>query len=158
MTLTIPAGSTSSTLTLQAIDDGVYGPNLSVVVSVLSVNGGIFPGGPVSATITNQDPEPSVSLSSSAQTISDNGGQATVTATLSSDAGLPIMVPLTFGGTAVLGTNYTVSGSSYNPSRTSLSIPAGQNLGQHSSSPESRPMRTGPTFLFPLPRHPLDRL
>ena len=126
LTLTIPAGSTSSTLTLQAIDDGLYGPNLSIVVAVQSVGGGVYTGSPVFATITNQDPQPSVSLSSSVQTISDNGGQATVTATLSGAAGLPIVIPLTFGGTAVLGTNYTVSGSSYNPSVTSLSIPAGQ--------------------------------
>ena len=126
MTLTIPAGTTTSAVTLQAIDDGIYGPDLNVVVSVLSVTGGIFPGGPVSAIITNQDPEPSVTLTSSAETISDNGGQATITATLSSVAGLPIMVPLTFGGTAVLGTNYSISGPSYNSSSTSLSIPAGK--------------------------------
>ena len=127
--LTIPAGSTSSTLVLQAVDDGKFGPNLGIVVSVQSVTGGIAPGGPVTATITEGDPMPSVSLSASALSIPDNGGQSTVTATLSAAAAVPITVPLAFSGTAVLNTNYSVSGVSYNATTMSIVIPAGQTSG-----------------------------
>ena len=125
-TLTIPAGTTQSTLVLQAVDDGLYGPNLSVIVSVQSVVNGTYPGGPVTATITNQDPAPSVSLVAANGSLSDNGGQDTITATLSQASGVATTVPFTFAGTAVLGTNFSVVGVSYNPATMSLVIPAGQ--------------------------------
>ena len=101
-------------------------PNLSVIVSVQSVVNGTYPGGPVTATITNQDPAPSVSLVAANGSLSDNGGQDTITATLSQVSGVATTVPFTFAGTACSGTNYSVVGVSYNPATMSLVIPAGQ--------------------------------
>ena len=125
-TLRIPAGATSSTLVLQALDDGFYGPNLNAVVSIQSLSPGTAPGGPVTATIVNGDAPPTVSLSANNGSFADDGGQAIITATLSAPSGFATIVPLTFGGTAVYGTNYSVSGQSYNPNTQSLTIKAGQ--------------------------------
>ena len=125
-TLLLPAGATSSTLVLQAVDDGLYGPNLNAIVGIQSLSPGIAPGGPVTATITEGDAPPSVSLNASTSSISENGGQVTVTATLSAPSGFDTSVPLTFTGTAAYGTNYLVVGQAFNPNTQSLLIKAGQ--------------------------------
>ena len=124
--LRIPSGATSSTVTLAAIDDGLYGPTLNAVVSIQSLNPGITPGGPVTVQITNGDPAPSVSLGASASSFADNGGQVTVTATLTAASGFNTVVPLTFGGTAAYGANYRALGQNYNANTQALTIPAGQ--------------------------------
>ena len=125
-TLTIPAGATSSTVALAPLDDHLYGPNLTVTVAIQSLAPGIAPGGPVTATITNGDPPPSVALNTSTGSVSEAGGQATITATLSAPSGFNTVVPLTFAGNAVYGTNYTILGQNYNPNTHSLTINAGQ--------------------------------
>ncbi len=124
--LLIPAGATSSTLVLQALDDGRYGPNLNTVVSIQSLTPGIAPGGPVTAIITEGDAPPTVNLNESTSSISENGGQVVITATLSAPSGLDTTVPLTFTGTAAYGTNYIVVSQAYNPNTQSLLIKAGQ--------------------------------
>lgn len=124
--LLIPAGATSSTLVLQALDDGRYGPNLNTVVSIQSLTPGITPGGPVTAIITEGDAPPTVNLNESTSSISENGGQVVITATLSAPSGLDTTVPLTFTGTAAYGTNYIVVSQAYNPNTQSLLIKAGQ--------------------------------
>ena len=125
-TLRIPAGATSSTLVLQAVDDGIYGPNLNAVVSIQSLSPGIAPGGPVTATIIEGDAPPSVSLTATTSSIPEDGGQVTMTATLSALSRLDTTVPLTFAGTAAYGTNYIVVSQAYNPNTQSLLIKAGQ--------------------------------
>jgi hypothetical protein len=62
-------------------------------------------------------PLPTVTLSTSAAVISENGGSASVTATLSRAVARPVVVGLQTGGTAVLGTDYACA--------TSIIIPAG---------------------------------
>jgi FKBP-type peptidyl-prolyl cis-trans isomerase FklB len=54
--------------------------------------------------------------------MAEDGGVATVTATLSKNAGAPVTVHLSFTGSAVKGTDYTASG-------TKIEIPAGQATG-----------------------------
>ena len=124
--LTIPVGATSSSVALTPLDDHLYGPSLTAVVAIQSLSSGVAPGGPVAVTITNSDPQPSVMLSTSAGSSSEVGGQATITATLSAPSGFDTIVPLTFAGTAVNGTNYTISGQAYNANTQSLTIKAGQ--------------------------------
>jgi hypothetical protein len=64
----------------------------------------------------------SAALSLSGSPFSENGGTATVTATLAGNVNLPVTVTLSFAGTAVNGTDY-------NPSATSITITAGQTSG-----------------------------
>ena len=111
---------------LQAVDDGIYGPNLNAVVSIQSLSPGIAPGGPVTATIIEGDAPPSVSLTATTSSIPEDGGQVTMTATLSALSRLDTTVPLTFAGTAAYGTNYIVVSQAYNPNTQSLLIKAGQ--------------------------------
>ena len=67
-------------------------------------------------------PGPSVTLSIQGNPISENGGRATITATLSATTTEAVTVDLTFSGTAVLGTQYSVSSNE-------IIIPAGQTTG-----------------------------
>ena len=67
-------------------------------------------------------PGPSVTLSIQGNPISENGGKATITATLSATTTEAVTVDLTFSGTAALGTQYSVSSNE-------IIIPAGQTTG-----------------------------
>ncbi len=118
--LTIPAGSTSASIILTGKLDGHYGPPQdTTTIAIAAATGSAFTPAAVIVTFNEADPPPSV-------TLSDNGGQDTITATLSQVSGVATTVPFTFAGTAVLGTNYSVVGVSYNPATMSLVIPVGQ--------------------------------
>lgn len=74
-------------------------------------------------TITDDDPEPTVTLSVDNANIAEAGGVATFTATLSAVSGKDVTVNLGFTGTATgSGTDYTASGAS-------ISITAGNTTG-----------------------------
>jgi hypothetical protein len=72
-------------------------------------------------TITNEDAAPTVTLTASPTTISENGGVSTITATLSQPSALPTVVNLGFTGTA--------SSGDYNKSASAITIAAGQLTG-----------------------------
>ena len=74
-------------------------------------------------TVIANDSPPTVSLSSNTTSISENGSVATLTATLSATTTNNVMVSLGFSGTA------TGSGTDYNHSSSSITIPAGQLTG-----------------------------
>ena len=63
-------------------------------------------------TLTDDDPLPTVNFNPASQSACENSGTAYVIAQLSKASGLVTTVPFTLGGTAVNGTNYTISGSS----------------------------------------------
>ena len=73
----------------------------------------------MNVTIVDDDPLPLVTLDLIGRTVAENGGVATVTASLSAAAGQPVTVTLAFGGTAGLGSDYSTSAFQ-------LVIPAGQ--------------------------------
>lgn len=108
----IPAGSTTGTMTITGVNDGRYNNDLTVIPTLGSITNATA-GSPSSdiITITNVNPAPSAALSVDTASISENGGVATVTATLSTVSGLNTRVNFSFGGTAVDGVNYTPSGS-----------------------------------------------
>ena len=87
VTLTIPAGSTSgtATVTLPPIDDNIDEPDETVRVTGTSGTTGLTvnqPSGGLTVTITDNDATPTVTLVLTPASISENGGQSTVTATL----------------------------------------------------------------------------
>ena len=67
-----------------------------------------------------------MTLSARTGSFADDGGQDIVTATLTTPSGFATVVPLTFGGTAVYGTDYTAAGQYFNANTQALTIPAGQ--------------------------------
>ena len=111
--LTIAAGATTSTgtVTITANDNNVNAPHKTVTVSG-DASGGNGVTDPESKTLTITDDEslPTVSLALSAASISENGGESTVTATLSgtSSAAVEVTVSATPVGPAVPG-DFTLS-------------------------------------------------
>ena len=83
--LTIAAGDTSSTgvVTITASDNATDAPDKTVTVSAM-VEGGDGASAPsdVTLTITDDEAAPGVTLTLSANSIAENGGEATVTAAL----------------------------------------------------------------------------
>ena len=74
-------------------------------------------------TINNDDTEPTVTLSVDESSIVENGGEATLTATLSNLSINPVTVSLSYSGTAVRGTDYDGNASNM------ITVEAGQLSG-----------------------------
>ena len=122
--IVIPAGSASHTMTIRAVQDSLDEVDETVVVDVTGVTNG-FEASPqqVTATITDDDPPPTVTLSIDEPSIAEAGGVAIVTATLSEPSSLDVMVGLSFAGTASAG------GVDYSTTTTEILIPAGGTAG-----------------------------
>lgn len=113
--LTIPAGSTTATLTIAVVNDGVNesDENVRLVMDTAGlVNATAGATTTHVATITNDDTLPQVSFQSSSQSSSEGAGTATVTVNLSRTAEQDVTVSYTLGGTAAAGTDYTVTPAS----------------------------------------------
>ncbi len=85
VTLTIAAGTTESTglVTMTAVDNEVDTPDKTVQVRGIATNAqGITGPADLELTITDDEEAPAVTLVLSLSTIAENGGRATVTATL----------------------------------------------------------------------------
>ena len=107
-TLTIAAGSTTSggTVTVTANGNAVDSPNKSVTVSGTAAGGnGVANPSNVTLTITDDDALPTVSLVLAPSSITETGGVATVTATLSgaSSGAVTVTVAAAAGTGAVSG-------------------------------------------------------
>ncbi len=117
--IVIPIGQTAGSITLTGVNDLLDENSESIVVDISSVTGGSENGTQqVTATITDDDPPPSVSLQLSSGTLAENGGVVNVFAVLSTASGLPVTVDVALSGTATLGSDYTNS-------VTQVVIPAG---------------------------------
>ena len=83
--LTIEAGSTSATgtVTITGVDNGVDGPDKSVTVSATVTGRDVTPPSSRTLTITDDEDAPTVTLVLSSSSIGENGGAASVAATLS---------------------------------------------------------------------------
>ena len=118
----IPAGSLTGTVTITGVDDLIDESDETVLVDIDTVTNGTENGiQQQTVMITDDDAQPSVSLSGGTS-IAENGGTATITATLSAASGLPVTVNLIFSGTATVI-------SDYNRSDTVITIPAGSLTG-----------------------------
>ena len=121
--ITIPAGSTSGSITLTAVPDTLDESDETIVVDVDSVSNGTEDGTQqVTATISDDDLPPCVTLGLTGSPMAEAGGVATVSALLSAVSGLPVTVNLVFSGTATLTADYSRSG-------TSIVIPPGSTSG-----------------------------
>jgi len=121
--IVIPAGSQSGTVTITGVNDTAYEGNETVIADISGIiNGTVGSIYQVTATITDNDSQPTVSLSVSPLTFPENAGVATVTATLSNKSYQPVTVDLGFTGTAFSGVYYTESD-------TTITIPAGSLTG-----------------------------
>ena len=117
--IVIPAGNTSGTVSITAVQDALNEADESVTVDVTIVTNAVELGTQrVVATIIDDDPPPNVTLSIDKNTISENHEVATVTARLDAAAGLPVTVDLGFSGTATKSVDYDIS-------RTQLVFPVG---------------------------------
>jgi hypothetical protein len=123
--IVIPAGSLSGTVTFTGIADGRFENNETVTMSIVSVTpaNGVAASSPATVTfqLANEDTPPLVNISTSANSIAENGGTTTITARLSAVSNLDTTVQLGFGGTA--------SSSDYTFTSNSIFIPAGQTSG-----------------------------
>ncbi len=114
VTLTIAKGTTSSTgeVTITATDDSAYTGNREVTVSGSAENtAGVDGPDDVTLTITDDDAKPVVTLALDSSTISENGGVATVTASLDkqSTAATTVTVSIDPTDTSTLSSNVTLT-------------------------------------------------
>ena len=86
-------GQTSGSVTLTALGDNLSEAAESITVDITQVTGGAENGTQqVNVTIIDDDPLPLVTLDLIGRTVAENGGVATVTASLSAAAGQPVTV------------------------------------------------------------------
>lgn len=108
--IVISAGGTSGTVTLTAVQETLDEPAETIIVDIDTVTNGAESGTQqVTASITDDDPAPTVTLSLTGSPFAEAGGAATVTATLSAASGQDVTVTLALSGTAILATDYTAS-------------------------------------------------
>ena len=119
--VTFPAGATSETVTVQTVRTTVIEPDKYLVVAVgqsSSASYAIGSPGEAVVTISEAGAEPTVTLRS-ATTYLQKGQPYELSVGLSQATSTPVTVHLSYGGTAVAGTDYT-------PPAGSIVVPAGQ--------------------------------
>ena len=114
VTLTIAKGTTSSTgeVTITATDDSAYTGNREVTVSGSAENtAGVDGPDDVTLTITDDEAKPVVTLALDSDSISENAGVATVTASLDkqSTAATTVTVSIDPTDTSTLSSNVTLT-------------------------------------------------
>lgn len=130
MTLMFPAGTTQQTLTVTLNDDTIdefdeaFTTNLAVQATYNVTLGTTTSN---VATITDNDPLPTVDFTTASDTVNEGDTGTTpyvYTVTLSAASAKPITVPITLGGDASAPSDYTITGNpiSIAPGATSGSI------------------------------------
>lgn len=118
----IPAGSTSGSITLSGLNDAFNEATETVIVDITGVTNGMESGTQqVTASITDNDPTPTVFFTTASQSGTE-GNTLTITAQLSAVSGQTVTVPFTLTGTATNGSDYTITTSP-------ITIPAGSTTG-----------------------------
>ena len=124
--LTIPAGSTTATTTVTTQDDSISEGTETVIIDISSVSGGdsaveASPAQQQTISITDDEANPSVTLSTSTNSLNETGAgdNATLTVTMNPVASSATTVTLALSGTATSG------GSDYSIDNTVLTIAAG---------------------------------
>ncbi|MDP4865791.1 MAG: Ig-like domain-containing protein, partial [Crocinitomicaceae bacterium] len=141
VTITIPAGSLTGTVTIDPTDDVIFEGSETVIADITNVTGGngATENGTQTATVTITDDEvaPTVTLSGTTTIAENAAGVATLTATLSVATTTPTVVTLTYTGTATNATDYTASS-------VTITIPAGSLTGTVTIDPTDDVIFEGP--------------
>ncbi len=121
--ITIPAGSTSGTITISSIvDDFLDENNETVIVTLSSPTNGILGTNPVHTyTIQDNDASPSIGFASASSSGSESVSSASLEVSLSAVSELAVSVNYTVTGTA--------GASDYTLADGSITIPAGSTSG-----------------------------
>ena len=126
----ITAGSTTGTASFTPTDDTIYEISETAIIAIDTVSGGgATESGTQSQTITitSEESAPTVTLTSSASSVAENGSALTLTATLSGATYEDVTVGISTSGTGTEGTDYaTVS---------DITISAGSTTGTASFTP-----------------------
>ena len=117
--LTLSAGTTSVTTTITAVSDTVDEDDETILVTAMLDDAQI--GVQQTVTITDDDPEPGLTLSPATQSVDEEAGSATFTVTLDAASGREVRVDYaTADGSAVSG-----SGNDYTEASGTLTFSAG---------------------------------
>jgi hypothetical protein len=118
--LVLPAGSTTTSVTINTLKSTAIEPNKYIVVSLSPspTSYSIGSSGSSVVTISGSSALPTATLTS-ATTYLQKGEPYQVTVSLNQATSTPVTISLSYGGTAVQGTDYTPPGGV-------LTIPAGQ--------------------------------
>ena len=125
--IVISAGETTGSLTLTGCDDSDYELSESIIIDITSVTESVENGTQqVTVTINDDDSAPTVELSQSGNSFSEQVGVAVITATLSNKSYQDVTVEIGLTGTAIAGNDYSVT-----PVNTPVKIviPAGSQSG-----------------------------
>jgi uncharacterized delta-60 repeat protein len=119
---TIPEGSSSYTFDVTVTGDTAFEMSETFAVNITNVTGAAVSDGQGTGTITNDDSQPTVTLGVSGSPLAENGGAATITATLSNRSYQNVTVNMGYTGTATGGgTDYSADAS--------ITINAGSTTG-----------------------------
>ncbi|MBF0491558.1 MAG: FG-GAP repeat protein [Deltaproteobacteria bacterium] len=111
-TLTFNPDEISKTISVPILGDTLYEDDETFTLTLLSgPSNATLDRSSATGTILNDDPQPSVQWTSSAQASASESGTMTVTAQLSAASGKTTTVPFSIGGTATDGTDYTITAS-----------------------------------------------
>jgi len=116
-TVTFAPGELTKTISIPVVGKPTPGLSKTLTLNLSNAVNGWLAANTATGTIIETGGGPTVSLSVSGGTFDENGGVATLTATLSAALTSPTTVNLNYSGTAVLNTNFTAAGS--------IVIPAG---------------------------------
>jgi hypothetical protein len=118
--VTLAAGQTTASVTVSTLASNVIAPNKFIVVSLAPSPANYTVGSPGSAVvqISGSSAQPTATLTS-ATTYLDQGEPYDVSVGLSQAVSTPTTIALSYGGSAVQGTDYT-------PPAGSIVVPAGQ--------------------------------
>lgn len=132
-TVTIAKGATSGTVTVTSIDDSVYEGNETLIATISAIDTASYLIGSASSTtvsITEDENVPQIQLASSANSVAEEGGAITFTASIDQIASTDLAVTVM--------TIVTTSSGAYTPnvpSNITISIPAGSLSGSATFTP-----------------------
>ncbi|MEO2268176.1 DUF4347 domain-containing protein [Pseudoalteromonas sp. YIC-656] len=127
----ITANSSTQAITVTSIADDLYDAlsNETIIVDIDTVSVGTEQGTQQQTiTITDEQSAPSVSLSSAAASINENGGSTSLTATISNKTFENVIVSLGLSGTATSGTDYSAPSAIITIPAGSISANAAQGI------------------------------